>query len=145
MREFENQAFFTTSYKFVFFVRVDLVHQFNPLEPLLDVLCTFDLQVVFTEINLWNQSVFFKMNDKKTQRLFRRYNLFKISFLLQYDYFMNLNQNIRPANIFLFQDNNRNSRKRCEICSKLTIKTSERHRLINFEIFIENTLSTLLK
>ena len=28
-----------------------------------------------------------------------------------------------PANIYLFKDNNRNSRKRCEICSKLTIKT----------------------
>ena len=28
-----------------------------------------------------------------------------------------------PANIYLFKVNNRNSRKRCEICSKLTIKT----------------------
>ena len=31
-----------------------------------------------------------------------------------------------PANICLFKVNNRNSRKRCEICSKLTIKTPER-------------------
>ena len=31
-----------------------------------------------------------------------------------------------PANIDLFKVNNRNSRKRCEICSQLTIKTSER-------------------
>ena len=31
-----------------------------------------------------------------------------------------------PANICLFQVNNRNTRKRCEICSKLTIKTLER-------------------
>ena len=30
-----------------------------------------------------------------------------------------------PANIYLFKVNNRNSRKRCEICSKLTIKTAE--------------------
>ena len=30
-----------------------------------------------------------------------------------------------PANIYLFKINNRNSRKRCEICSKLTIKTPE--------------------
>ena len=28
-----------------------------------------------------------------------------------------------PANICLFQINNRNTRKRCEMCSKLTIKT----------------------
>ena len=26
-----------------------------------------------------------------------------------------------PANIYLFEVNNRNTRKRCEICSKLTI------------------------
>ena len=34
-------------------------------------------------------------------------------------------QQINPANIYLFKANNRNTRKRCEICSKLTIKTSE--------------------
>ena len=35
---------------------------------------------------------------------------------------------VRPfaANIYLFKVINRNLRKRCEICSKLTIKTSER-------------------
>ena len=31
-----------------------------------------------------------------------------------------------PANIRLFKVNGRNTRKRCEICSKLTIKTVER-------------------
>ena len=30
-----------------------------------------------------------------------------------------------PAKIYLFKFNNKNSRKRCEICSKLTIKTPE--------------------
>ena len=30
-----------------------------------------------------------------------------------------------PANIYLFKVNNRNTRKRRETCSKLTIKTSE--------------------
>ena len=30
-----------------------------------------------------------------------------------------------PANIYLFKDNNRNTTKRCEICSKLTLKTPE--------------------
>ena len=31
------------------------------------------------------------------------------------------------ATIYLFKVNNRETRKRCEICSKLTIKTSKRH------------------
>ena len=30
-----------------------------------------------------------------------------------------------PANIYLFKVNDRNVRKRCEICSKLIIKTPE--------------------
>ena len=30
-----------------------------------------------------------------------------------------------PANICLFKVNNRNTRKRCEICSKVTLKTQE--------------------
>ena len=33
-----------------------------------------------------------------------------------------------PAGIYLLKVNNRNTRKRCEICSKLTIKTPERWR-----------------
>ena len=32
----------------------------------------------------------------------------------------------RPAGIYLFKVNNRNTRTRCVICSKLTIKTPER-------------------
>ena len=31
-----------------------------------------------------------------------------------------------PAGNYMFQVNNRNTRTRCEICSKLTIKTPER-------------------
>ena len=31
-----------------------------------------------------------------------------------------------PANIYLFKFNNRNTRKRCKICLKLTAKTPER-------------------
>ena len=36
-----------------------------------------------------------------------------------------------PANIYLFKVNNRNTTKRCEICSKL-IKISERRQLTSF-------------
>ena len=32
------------------------------------------------------------------------------------------------ANIYLFQVNNENTRKRCEICSKLNIKPPERRK-----------------
>ena len=34
--------------------------------------------------------------------------------------------NAFPADIYLLKVNNRNNRKRCEICSKLTIQTPER-------------------
>ena len=34
---------------------------------------------------------------------------------------------VNPAGNYLFEVNNRNTRTRCEICSKLTIKTPERH------------------
>ena len=33
-----------------------------------------------------------------------------------------------PANIYFFKGNNRNNRKRCEICPKLTIKTPDRRQ-----------------
>ena len=32
-----------------------------------------------------------------------------------------------PAGIYMFKVNNRHTRTRCEICSKLTIKTPERY------------------
>ena len=43
-----------------------------------------------------------------------------------------------PANIYLFIDNYRNSRQRCEICSKLTIKTPERCHWRRSCVFIVN-------
>ena len=49
-----------------------------------------------------------------------------------------------PGSIYLFKGNNRNTRKRCEICSKLTIKTPV---IVNFEhishvlVFLLLTLS----
>ena len=40
-----------------------------------------------------------------------------------------------PAGIYLLKINTMNTRIRCEICSKLTIKTSERRQafIVNFE------------
>ena len=43
-----------------------------------------------------------------------------------------------PDNIYLFKVNNRNTRKRCEICSELTIKTPERRQWRRFAVFIFN-------
>ena len=42
------------------------------------------------------------------------------------------------ANIYLFKINYRNTRKRCKICSKLTIKTLERCHWRRFGSFIVN-------
>ena len=43
-----------------------------------------------------------------------------------------------PANIYLLKINNRSTKKRSEICSKLTIKTSERRQWRRSGIFIVN-------
>ena len=43
-----------------------------------------------------------------------------------------------PANINLFKVNNRNARKWCEICSKLTINTPERRQWRHPGVFIVN-------
>ena len=43
-----------------------------------------------------------------------------------------------PANIYLFEVNYKNTRKRCKICSKLTIKTPERRQWRRSDVFIVN-------
>ena len=49
-------------------------------------------------------------------------NLFKDNIIGPMD---NKNISLYPANTYLFQVSNKNTRKRCEICSKLAIKTPE--------------------
>ena len=44
-----------------------------------------------------------------------------------------------PADNYLFKVNNRNTRTRCEICSKLTIKTAEQRQWRRFGVFIVNS------
>ena len=57
-------------------------------------------------------------------------------------------QSTIPAGNYMFRVNNRNTRVRCEICSKLTIKTPERHRsgvlIVNFEHISHPVLMLLL-
>ena len=43
-----------------------------------------------------------------------------------------------PVGIYLLNVNNRNTRTSCEICSKLTIKTPERHHWRHSDVFIVN-------
>ena len=43
-----------------------------------------------------------------------------------------------PSNIYLFKVNIRNMRRRCEICSELTIKTPERRHWRRFGVIIVN-------
>ena len=66
--------------------------------------------------------------------------------LFYFQYFGNY-----PANIELFKNNNRKTRKRCEICSKLTIKTPQRCKcrrsgisFVNFEHISQLFLVVLL-
>ena len=43
------------------------------------------------------------------------------------------------AGNYMFKVNNRNNRTRCEICSKLTIKTPERRHWRRSDVFIVNS------
>ena len=43
-----------------------------------------------------------------------------------------------PVGIYLLKVNNRDTKTRCEICSKLTIKTPERRHLYRSGVFIVN-------
>ena len=43
-----------------------------------------------------------------------------------------------PVGIYLLNVNNRNTRTSCEVCSKLTIKTPERHHWRHSDVFIFN-------
>ena len=56
---------------------------------------------------------------------------------------------LHPAGNYLFKVNNRNTRTRCEICSKLTIKEPEQRRssgvfIVNFEHISHLALVILL-
>ena len=60
----------------------------------------------------------------------KKHSLWLLPFFNDFGYFR--------ANIYLFKVNNRNTRKRCEIYSKLTIKT-KRRQCRRSCVFIDNT------
>ena len=49
-----------------------------------------------------------------------------------------------PAGNCMFEDNNRNTRTTCEICSKLTKKTSERRHFDGFVVNFEHISHLIL-
>ena len=53
----------------------------------------------------------------------------EISVLIKFNCYINY-----PANIYLFKVNNRNTRKMCKICSKLTIKSPEHQILVKVNV-----------
>ena len=64
--------------------------------------------------------------------------LFSIYYLLFTIFYLTSNRSSYPVNIYLFKVTNRNTRKKCEIYSKLTIKTPERRQLPCFSVSIVN-------
>ena len=50
-----------------------------------------------------------------------------------------------PAGNYLLKVNNRNTRARCEICSKLTIKTPERRQMASPSVFIVKIVSMIVQ
>ena len=54
-------------------------------------------------------------------------------------------QSSLPANVYLFKVNNRNIRKRCGICLKLTTKTPERRQWLGSGVFITKDAVSGLK
>ena len=54
------------------------------------------------------------------------------------DFFAIHSKLVYPAGIYLVKVNNRNTRTRCDVCSKLTIKTLERRHWRRSSVFIAN-------
>ena len=66
---------------------------------------------------------------------------FKLRYFLKLGRFEKFLRNFEkqlPVGIYIFKVNNRNTKTRCEICSKLTVKTSEQ-RQRHFGVFIVNS------
>ena len=80
----------------------------------------------------------FKFNDRNTRKrceiclkitvktdVVLMFSLLTLNIFHTFFYVFLLLTSCYPANIYLFKVNNRNTRKRCEICSKLTIKAPD--------------------
>ena len=86
----------------------------------LNVLRTFNLRPVSMEVTIRNC---FELEETES---------FQPKFLVKVSLFG------KPANNYLFKFNKKNTRSWCEICSKLTMKTQERHQRCRSGVFIVN-------
>ena len=80
----------------------------------------------------------FKVNNKTTLKLI---DVFFLSLYLTLNAFQKEYSEAyqtTPAGIYLLKYNNRNTRRRCEICSNLTLKTPERRHWRHSGVFIVN-------
>ena len=74
----------------------------------------------------------FKVNNKDTRKIVNLKNIshiFRVFLLLALSIYIFtglLENSLIPGKIYLFKITSRNTRKRCEKCSKLTIKITER-------------------
>ena len=75
----------------------------------------------------------FVLENRKKELAFIRFSCIRASPVKFFE-----NKTCFTANIYLFKVNNRNTRKRCETCSKLTIKTPERCHSSRSVVFIVN-------
>ena len=68
-----------------------------------------------------------------------QFNIKWLTVLFRMKKTQSINKNkVYPAGIYMFKVNNRSTRTRCDICSKLTIKTPERRQWRRSGLFIVN-------
>ena len=98
-----------------------------PIHPFSMVCLTLTYRIVLhPNLSIWNLSISCTFQWNCGCHLFY-YKSIKLS-----SYFHHFRKNSVPpcpAGIYLLKFNNRNTRTRCEICSKLTIKTPERQHI----------------
>ena len=106
---------------------------------------TFEAHVTINQFKVYYH--FFGAFLARTNSTFRKFKFRKISLYLLEDLYSrtkfskwisSLHMSKYPANIYMFQVNNRSTRKKCEICSKLTIKAPERRQWRRSSVFIVN-------
>ena len=81
-----------------------------------------------TFFNVYKHQILDILSREKVKKPIK-INLYHANALFLYPLKTPQNQRYKcPANIYLIKFNNRNTRKRCEMCSKLTIKAPERRQ-----------------
>ena len=82
----------------------------------------------------------FTVFDKENLSILYLWSMNRVwySSLLVHKYVFWQPRDVIPANIYMFKVNDRNARKRFEICSRLTIKTEKRRQWHRSSVFVVN-------